>query len=115
LERPDIRAVILSTPHIYHAAQIVAAVNAGKHVFCEKPLCTTAREMDAVIEAVTAAGVQLGIGHERRVEPAIFDLRPRLAAGELGTALAMEGNFSQDKFLTLSPSNCRISSVDAPV
>ena len=95
-------AVILSTPHKHHAAQIVAAAKAGKHVFCEKPLCTTAREMDAVIEAVTAARVQLGIGHERRFEPGIIDLRARLAAGELGTALAMEGNFSQDKFLTLS-------------
>src|SRR5262245_35159879 len=40
LERPDIRAVILSTPHKHHAAQIVAAARAGKHVFCEKPLCT---------------------------------------------------------------------------
>jgi predicted dehydrogenase len=111
LERPDIRAVILSTPHKHHAAQIVAAAKAGKHVFCEKPLCTTAREMDAVVEAVTAAGVQLGIGHERRFEPGIIDLRARLAAGELGTALAMEGNFSQDKFLTLSPGNWRLSSV----
>ena len=115
LERPDIRAVILSTPHKQHAAQIVAAAKAGKHVFCEKPLCSTAREMDAVIEAVAAAGVELGIGHERRFEPGIIDLRARLAAGELGTALAMEGNFSQDKFLTLSPSNWRLSSVDAPV
>jgi len=115
LERPDIGAVILSTPHKHHAAQIVAAAKAGKHVFCEKPLCTTAREMHAVAEAVTAAGVQLGIGHERRFEPGVIDLRARLAAGELGTALAMEGNFSQDKFLTLSPDNWRLSAVDAPV
>ena len=115
LERPDIGAVILSTPHKQHATQIVAAAKAGKHVFCEKPLCTTAREMDAVAEAVTATRVQLGIGHERRFEPGIIDLRARLAAGELGTALAMEGNFSQDKFLALSPDNWRLSAVDAPV
>jgi predicted dehydrogenase len=115
LERPDIQAVILSTPHKHHAAQIVAAAKAGKHVFCEKPLCTTAREMDTVAEAVTAANVQLGIGHERRFEPGIIDLRARLAAGELGTALAMEGNFSQDKFLALAPDNWRLSAVDAPV
>jgi len=115
LERPDIRAVILATPHKHHAAQIVAVAKAGKHVFCEKPLCTTAREMDAVAEAVTAAKVQLGIGHERRFEPGIIDLRARLAAGELGTALAMEGNFSQDKFLALPPDNWRLSAVDAPV
>jgi predicted dehydrogenase len=115
LERADIQAVILTTPHKHHAAQIVAAAKAGKHVFCEKPLCTNAREMAAVAEAVTAAKVQLGIGHERRFEPGIIDLRARLAAGELGTALLVEGNFSQDKFLALPTDNWRLSAVDAPV
>jgi predicted dehydrogenase len=115
LERSDIQAVILTTPHKHHAAQIVAAAKAGKHVFCEKPLCTTGREMVAVADAIAAAKVQLGIGHERRFEPGIIDLRARLAAGELGTALLMEGNFSQDKFLALPADNWRLSAVDAPV
>jgi predicted dehydrogenase len=115
LERADIQAVILTTPHKYHAAQIVAVAKAGKHVFCEKPLCTSAHEMAAIAEAVTAANVQLGIGHERRFEPGIIDLRARLAAGELGTALLVEGNFSQDKFLALPADNWRLSAVDAPV
>jgi predicted dehydrogenase len=115
LARPDIQAVILCTPHKHHAAQIVAAARAGKHVFCEKPLCTTAREMEMAREAVTKAGVTLGIGHERRFEPGIIDLRRRLAAGELGTALLVEGNFSQDKFFALDPDNWRLSAVEAPV
>lgn len=115
LARPDIQAVILATPHKHHAAQIVAAAKAGKHVFCEKPLCTSAREMQMVAEAVTTAKIQLGIGHERRFEPGVIDLRRRLAAGELGTALALEGSFSQDKFLALAPDNWRLSATDAPV
>jgi predicted dehydrogenase len=115
LGRADIEAVILCSPHKHHATQIVAAAKAGKHVFCEKPLCTGAREMDAVAQAVAAAGVQLGIGHERRFEPGIIELRQRLAAGEFGTALLMEGNFSQDKFLALAPDNWRLSAKDAPV
>jgi predicted dehydrogenase len=115
LVRPDIAAVILTTPHKHHAAQIVAAAAAGKHVFCEKPLCTSAREMETVAEAVTAAKVQLGIGHERRFEPGVIDMRARLAAGELGTALLVEGSFSQDKFLGLPPDNWRLSAEDAPV
>jgi predicted dehydrogenase len=115
LARADIGAVILCSPHKHHAAQIVAAAKAGKHVFCEKPLCTGAREMEAVAQAVTAARVQLGIGHERRFEPGIIDLRQRLAVGEFGTALGMEGNFSQDKFLALAPDNWRLSAKDAPV
>ena len=111
----DIQAVILATPHKHHATQIVAAAKAGKHVFCEKPLCTSASDMDAVARAVTAAKIQLGIGHERRFEPGIIDLRARLAAGALGTALALEGNFSQDKFLALPADNWRLSAQDAPV
>lgn len=114
LEDPAIDAVILCSPHKYHANQIIAAAKAGKHIFCEKPLCSTAREADAAIEAVTTAGVQLGIGHERRFEPAVIDLRKSLAAGELGTPLLLEGNFSQDKFLDLPPGNWRLSASEAP-
>ena len=84
-------------------------------MFCEKPLCTGSREMEAVAAAVTSAKVQLGIGHERRFEPGIIDLRTRLAAGELGPALLMEGSFSQDKFLALPADNWRLSAQDAPV
>jgi len=115
LGRSDIDAVILCSPHKHHAAQIIAAAGAGKHVFCEKPLCTSAREMEAVAAAVTAAGVKLGIGHERRFEPGIIDLKARLAGGELGSALLMEGNFSQDKFFALPADNWRLSTEEAPV
>jgi len=115
LERADIAAVILCSPHKHHARQIVAAAQAGKAVFCEKPLCTTAAEMEVAAAAVRSAGVVLGIGHERRFEPGIIDLRTRLAAGELGTGLLLEGNFSQDKFLALAPDNWRLSAEDAPV
>lgn len=114
LGRPDIDAIIICTPHKFHAQQIIAAAQAGKHVFCEKPLCTTAQEARDAIAAVRAAGVQLGIGHERRFEPAVLDMRRRAAAGEFGTLLAMEGNFSQDKFLALDPANWRLSATEAP-
>lgn len=111
----EVEAVILCTPHRLHAEQIVAAARAGRHVFCEKPLTTTGAEARAAIEAVTAAGVQLGIGHERRFEPAVERLREMCRSGELGTPLVFEGNFSQDKFLDLPPDNWRLSGTDAPV
>lgn len=112
--RPDIDAVILCSPHRFHAAQIVAAARAGKHVFCEKPLCATGAEAERALAAIGAAGVTIGIGHERRFEPAVVDLRRRLAAGEFGKPLLMEGNFSQDKFLALPPENWRLSPDLAP-
>lgn len=115
LARADIDAVILCTPQEHHAAQIEAAAAAGKHVFCEKPLCTTAAEAERAIAAVTRAGVTLGIGHERRFEPAVIELRERHAAGEFGHALVLEGNFSQDKFLALPADNWRLSNTLNPV
>lgn len=115
LADPGLDAVILCTPHRFHAEQIVAAAGAGKHVFCEKPLTTTGAEAARAIGAVAAAGVQLGVGHERRFEPAVVRLKEQCLSGELGTPLVFEGNFSQDKFLTLPPGNWRLSATEAPV
>ncbi len=115
LASDEVQALVLCTPHKLHAEQIVAAAQAGKHVFCEKPLTTSSREARAAIAAVEAAGVQLGIGHERRFEPAVLALREMVRSGELGVPLVFEGNFSQDKFLDLDPGNWRLSNEEAPV
>jgi predicted dehydrogenase len=115
LDRDSVDAVILCSPHRFHAEQIIAAARAGKHVFCEKPLTTSGADATRAIEAVAAAGVQLGIGHERRFEPAVLELREMCRSGTLGTPLVLEGNFSQDKFLNLPPDNWRLSNAEAPV
>ena len=115
LADPGIDAVILCTPHKFHAEQIIQAAAAGKHVFCEKPFTPTGEEAEAAIAAVIKAGVQLGIGHERRFEPAVKALREACRSGRLGTPLVFEGNFSQDKFLDLPPDNWRLSATEAPV
>ncbi len=114
LRDPAIEAVILCTPHSLHADQIVRAAEAGKHVFCEKPLCLTRAEAAAAIAACQRAGVQLGVGHERRFEPPILELRRIVEAGELGVPLQIEANFSQDKFLALPANNWRLSGAEAP-
>jgi predicted dehydrogenase len=115
LDDPRIDAVILCSPHRFHADQVVAAAEAGKHVFCEKPFTTTTADADRALTAVATAGVCLGIGHERRFEPAVMELLERCRSGDLGIPLVFEGNFSQDKFLALPPDNWRLSSTEAPV
>ena len=114
LANKNIDAVILCTPQQHHAGQIVAVAQSGRHVFCEKPLCTSAADAEAAIAAVKKAGVQLGIGHERRFEPAVIEMRKRFASGEMGAPLLLEGNFSQDKFLKLPADNWRLSNADNP-
>jgi len=115
LRRDDVGAVVLCSPHPLHAAQVVMAAEAGRHVFCEKPFTTTSAEARTALEAARSHGVQVGIGHERRFEPAVQELQRRVASGELGTPLVLEGNFSQDKFLALPPDNWRLSAELAPV
>lgn len=114
LADPAIDAVILCTPHSLHATQIMAAAAAGKHVFCEKPLCLTLADAVASIAACNRAGVTLGLGHERRFEPPMIELRRLITSGALGTPLQIEANFSQDKFLSLPAENWRLSSAEAP-
>jgi predicted dehydrogenase len=114
LANPDVDAVILCTPQQNHAEQIVAAARSGRHVFCEKPLCTTSADAEAAIAAVRKAAVQLGIGHERRFEPVVIEMRKRFASGEFGNPLLLEGNFSQDKFLELPRDNWRLSKTANP-
>jgi predicted dehydrogenase len=115
LAHSEVEAVILCTPQDRHAGQIAAAARSGRHVFCEKPLCTTSADAEAAIAAIRAAGVQLGIGHERRFEPAVIEMRKRFAAAEFGNPLLLEGNFSQDLFLKLPPDNWRLSNTENPV
>ena len=114
LADPQVQGVVLCTPHTLHTDQIVAAAQAGKHVFCEKPLSMTRADVLRASEAVDRAGVALAVGHEKRFEPPILELMQLLKSGALGTPLQVEANFSQDKFLALQPDIWRLSGQEAP-
>jgi predicted dehydrogenase len=114
LQDAALDAVILCTPHSTHLDQILAAAAAGKHVFCEKPLALNRRDAETAIAACNGSRVTLGVGHERRFDPAVSELRRRVAAGELGTPLQVEATFNQDKFLDLPADNWRLSMDEGP-
>lgn len=114
LRDPAVQGVVLCTPHSQHTDQIVAAAEAGKHVFCEKPLSMTRADVLRAVAAVDRAGVALAVGHEKRFEPPIVKLMELLKSGALGTPLQVEANFSQDKFLALAADNWRLSGKEAP-
>lgn len=114
LKDPAIQGVVLCTPHTQHTDQIIAAANAGKHVFCEKPLSMTRADVLRAIKAVNDNKVALAVGHERRFEPPVIEAMRIIQSGELGTPLQVEANFSQDKFLTLTADNWRLSGKEAP-
>jgi predicted dehydrogenase len=93
LADPKVDAVVLATPHTQHAAQVIAAAKAGKHVFTEKPLALTAKSAAAAVRACAKAGVTLAVGYNWRFQPALKEMRRMLDDGSLGKLLHLEGNF----------------------
>lgn len=73
---PDIDAVVIATRHDLHAAQVLAAAAAGKHVFVEKPLCLREDDLDRIVEAFSAPGAPaLMVGFNRRFAPLAIEMK----------------------------------------
>jgi predicted dehydrogenase len=111
---PEIDAVILCTPHSLHAEQVLAAAAHGKHVFCEKPLALRRADAERSVAACREAGVVLGIGHERRFEHPMAEIRRLVREGALGTILHAEGNFNHDKLANVPANDWRRSTAESP-
>ncbi len=114
LSDPAVDAIILATPNAMHVRQVKAAAAAGKHVFCEKPLSLTAASAREAVAACKAAGVILGIGHERRFEPALQRLKALVERGSLGTIMHAEAAFSHDKLVSTPAGDWRTKKADSP-
>ena len=92
----DLDAVVLATPHTLHFRQILAAANAGKHVYCEKPFCLSSDRAARALDALAANGLKAAVGHDRRFYPNTAALKRMIDTGELGRMVQIEGNFSTD-------------------
>jgi predicted dehydrogenase len=114
LADPKVEGVILATPHEMHEAQCLAVLAAGKNLFCEKPLTMTGAGAQRILDACKASNKVLGIGHERRWEPAYEELKKLIETGALGKLLLFETNISHDLFRNLAADNWRLSSTSAP-
>jgi len=86
-------AIVLTTPHSQHCAEIVAAAKAGKHVFVEKPLGLSVEEAERAVAACAERKLTLAVGYNWRFQPALREIKAMLADGRLGKLLHIEGNF----------------------
>lgn len=84
LADPSIDVVHVLTPNKWHAPMTIAALQAGKHVMCEKPMAKTAVEARAMVEAAKATGKLLTIGYQNRYRSDVQYLHNVCRAGELG-------------------------------
>jgi myo-inositol 2-dehydrogenase/D-chiro-inositol 1-dehydrogenase len=80
----QIEAVLICSPTGTHAELIVQAAQAGKHIFCEKPIAFSLEQIDYALAAVKKAGVQLQIGFNRRFDANFMRVRHAVATGEIG-------------------------------
>ncbi|MBV9324591.1 MAG: Gfo/Idh/MocA family oxidoreductase [Chloroflexi bacterium] len=84
LHRDDVDLVMIALPNFLHASASIQAVQAGKHVFLEKPMADTLQECDQIIDAVERAGVQLLVAHSQRYFATTVRAREILQGGEIG-------------------------------
>ena len=114
LKDPSVQAVVLCTPHSTHARQVIAAAQAGKHVFCEKPFTLTKRDAEQAVETVRKVGVALGLGYNRRFHPEMVKLRERIRSGRLGTLMHVEATMTFANALLLRPTQWRANREETP-
>ncbi len=110
----NVEAVILVTPHALHEEQVLAAVAADKQIFCEKPFSLTADSAKRMMDACQARDLIVGIGHERRYEGALVEMKRMLDDRELGTLLHLEFNASYNLFAGAPASGWRLDPKQAP-
>jgi D-xylose 1-dehydrogenase (NADP+, D-xylono-1,5-lactone-forming) len=96
LADPEVDAVYIALPNVFHAEWILAAARAGKHVLCEKPIVLSTAELDAVTDACANAGVQLAEAFMYRHHPQLQRLRELIDAGAIGDLVTVEASFHFD-------------------
>ena len=85
LDLPQLEAVIVSSPLQFHEAAVVAALMAGKHVLCEKPLGNTVESCQRMLDTARSSGKQLATGFNHRYYPAMKFLKRAIDDGLIGT------------------------------
>jgi predicted dehydrogenase len=96
VQRDDVAWVWIGSPNRHHRAHAIAALEAGKHVFCEKPLATTLDDCLAIREAWRRSGRHFILGFTLRFSPHYRSIRELLDNGVIGQLISMEFNETLD-------------------
>jgi predicted dehydrogenase len=93
---PRVEVVDITTPNSLHAEMAIAAAQAGKHIYCEKPLATTSADAARIVAAVEKAEVISIVGFNYLKNPAQAFAKQLIESGELGEITLFRGTFDQD-------------------
>ena len=84
LEDPEIDAILIGSPSTEHAPQLIECAQAGKHIFCEKPIALDPDIIRNALAEVEKSGVKLQVGFNRRFDPNFAAVQQQVASGALG-------------------------------
>jgi predicted dehydrogenase len=107
----DVDAVHVTTPNHLHFPMVTAALEAGKHVMCEKPLAMTTNESSALVAAATRArarGLVTAVNYNIRFYPLCLEARARVQRGDVGAVHGVVGRYVQDWLLHPTDYNWRV-------
>ena len=104
----DVDVVHICTPNTTHADFALAAIAAGKHVVCEKPLATSVVHAERLVRVASDAGVTTSVPFVYRFHPMVREARARVAAGQVGRILSIQGSYLQDWLLEQGDDNWRV-------
>lgn len=108
----SIVAVHLTTPNRHHFTQASAALRAGKHVLCEKPLAMDSAESAELVRLAAACGRAAGVAYNIRFYPLCHDAAARVRNGAVGEVLHVTGGYVQDWLLHDTDFNWRVLAAD---
>ena len=89
----EIDVIDICTPNIFHYETLKKAINAGKHIYCEKPLCTTAEEAAEIAELAKSKGVICAVVFNTRFLLPVMRAKELVADGRIGEVLSFRGAF----------------------
>lgn len=112
LEDPSIDAVHVLTPNALHYPICRAALQAGKHVLCEKPFTVTVDQARELVDLAAKTKLANCIQHNLRYYPMVQQIRRMIEAGDLGEILIVQGTYSQDWLLYDTDWNWRVDAKD---
>ena len=96
LADPAIDLISITSPNGLHREMAVAALDAGKHVWCEKPMALTMADAQAMTDAAAKAGKATALGYAYLQNPALQEARRLIAAGAIGTPFDFRGSVDED-------------------
>ncbi len=108
LRSPNVDVVHITSPNRFHCEMSLAALRAGKHVVCEKPLAMNTRETAQIVKLARSTGTVFAVNYNVRFYPAVLTLRQMVARGELGDIIHVNGSYMQDWLFKETDYNWRL-------